>query len=147
MEGQNSQVILPDKVNDDVEKKLSALEVSELRLEDQRSNLVQSLIQHFTKPAKGGMARIPPTNVVSAYPHHASTSHGGTRHTQPLGRGQTSTYLTSEQSSSHSSHQHPAFADERQQERLPLQQHPRGSYRGPRGAPRARGHMGQRALR
>ncbi|XP_068233019.1 uncharacterized protein [Palaemon carinicauda] len=53
----NKQVI------NDVEQKLSELDVSELKLEDHSTNLVSSLVHHFTKPSRGGTARIPPTNI------------------------------------------------------------------------------------
>ncbi|XP_066985699.1 uncharacterized protein [Macrobrachium rosenbergii] len=70
LEGRNSQLIVPEKVISDIEQKLSELEVSELRLEDHTTNLIPSLVHHFTKPARGGTARIPPTHI-SAVNHAA----------------------------------------------------------------------------
>ncbi|XP_068233017.1 uncharacterized protein [Palaemon carinicauda] len=63
LDERNSQLVLPEKVINDVEQKLSELDVSELKLEDHSTNLVSSLVHHFTKPSRGGTARIPPTNI------------------------------------------------------------------------------------
>ncbi|XP_042880558.1 uncharacterized protein LOC122258607 [Penaeus japonicus] len=56
---------VPDKVNKDIERRLSALEVTELQIEDQASALVPALIQHLTKtPRVAGGSRNPQSNRV-----------------------------------------------------------------------------------
>ncbi|XP_047472584.1 uncharacterized protein LOC125027540 isoform X2 [Penaeus chinensis] len=63
---------LPDKMNKDIEKCLSSLEVTELQIEDQATALVPALIQHLTKtPRNTGGSRSLQSNRVTPQPTSA----------------------------------------------------------------------------